>query len=47
MSDFPESAEMQKQVSNIMNQGMELVDLFVNKKYMWNEHARCLIIYLN
>lgn len=34
MSDFPESAEMQKQVSNIMNQGMELVDLFVNKNYL-------------
>ena len=24
----------QKQVSNIMNQGMELVDLFVNKNYL-------------
>ena len=34
MSDFPESTEMQKQVSNIMNQGMELVDLFVNKNYL-------------
>lgn len=34
MSDFPVSAEMTAQVSNIMTQGMELVDLFVNKNYL-------------
>ena len=34
MSDFPVSAEMTTQVSNIMTQGMELVDLFVNKNYL-------------
>ena len=34
MSDFPVSAEMTSQVSNIMTQGMELVDLFVNKNYL-------------
>ncbi len=34
MVDFPESAEMKKNVSNVMASGMELVDLFVNKNYL-------------
>lgn len=31
MADFPESAEMKKNVADVMTRGMELVDLFVNK----------------
>lgn len=34
MSDFPESAVMKKNVADVMSQGMELVDLFVNKNYL-------------
>lgn len=34
MGDFPESAEMKKNVADIMSRGMELVDLFVNKNYL-------------
>ena len=34
MTDFPVSAEITTQVTNIMTQGMELVDLFVNKNYL-------------
>ena len=34
MSDFPESAQMKNNVTEVMNQGMELVDLFVNKNYL-------------
>ncbi len=34
MNDFPSSAEMTTQVSNIITQGMELVNLFVNKNYL-------------
>ncbi len=34
MADFPIKAEMQKHVSNIMSEGMDLVDLFVNKNYL-------------
>lgn len=34
MADFPESAEMKKNVADVMTRGMELVDLFVNKNYL-------------
>ena len=34
MGDLPVSSEMASQVSDIMMQGMELVDLFVNKNYL-------------
>jgi len=34
MSDFPESAEMQQRVTDVMTRGMDLVDLFVNKNYL-------------
>ena len=34
MTDFPESAEMKKNVADVMTRGMELVDLFVNKNYL-------------
>lgn len=34
MSDFPESAKVEKQAAEIMSRGMELVDLFVNKNYL-------------
>ena len=34
MSDFPESAQMKNNGTEVMNQVMELVDLFVNKNYL-------------
>lgn len=34
MADFPVSTEMKNNVEKVMNRGMELVDLFVNKNYL-------------
>lgn len=34
MGEFPESAEMKKNVVDMMTKGIELVDLFVNKNYL-------------
>lgn len=34
MADFPGSAEMKRNVADVMTRGMELVDLFVNKNYL-------------
>lgn len=34
MPDFPESAEMKKNAADVLDRGMELVDLFVNKNYL-------------
>lgn len=36
MSDFPVSSNMTAQATNVLTQGMELVDLFVNKNYLIN-----------
>lgn len=34
MADFPESTEMQARATEIMQNGMQLVDLFVNRNYL-------------
>lgn len=34
MAEFPKSPEMKNNVAEVMNKGMEMVDLFVNKNYL-------------